>query len=57
MRKGDRERYIGVGMDDYISKPIRVEVLARALANAAGRVCRHGDGAGHANLPTDAAAG
>jgi signal transduction histidine kinase/DNA-binding response OmpR family regulator len=55
--EGDRERYIGVGMDDYISKPIRVEVLARALANAAGRVCRHGDGAGHANLPTDAAAG
>jgi len=29
--QGDRERYLGVGMDDYISKPIRVEELTEAL--------------------------
>ncbi len=55
--EGDRERYIGVGMDDYTSKPIRVEVLAQALANAAGRICRQGDGVGHAGLPIEATAG
>ncbi len=35
--QGDRERYLGVGMDDYISKPIRVEELAHALARTQGR--------------------
>ncbi len=29
--EGDRDYYIGVGMDDYISKPVRVEELIRAL--------------------------
>jgi CheY-like chemotaxis protein len=32
--EGDRERYLGVGMDDYISKPLRVEELAQALIRA-----------------------
>jgi CheY-like chemotaxis protein len=32
--QGDRERYLACGMDDYISKPIRVEELVRVLTNA-----------------------
>ena len=33
--QGDRERYLGVGMNDYLSKPIRVEALTKALINTA----------------------
>ena len=34
---GDRERYLRAGMDDYISKPIRVEELVRCLDEARAR--------------------
>jgi CheY-like chemotaxis protein len=33
--KGDRERFIGAGMDDYISKPIETSELERVLENVA----------------------
>jgi CheY-like chemotaxis protein len=29
--EGDRERYMGAGMHDYVSKPIRLEELIAAL--------------------------
>jgi CheY-like chemotaxis protein len=32
---GDRERCIAAGMDDYVSKPVTMEALKRALARYA----------------------
>jgi CheY-like chemotaxis protein len=36
--QGDREECPAVGMDDYVTKPIRVEALVQALMSAASRL-------------------
>jgi CheY-like chemotaxis protein len=34
--KGDREKYIVAGMDDYVAKPINTTLLSEALIKATG---------------------
>jgi CheY-like chemotaxis protein len=41
--EGDREMCLAAGMNDYISKPIRVESLVSALEAGAARVHGHGN--------------
>ncbi len=33
--RGDRDRYLKAGMDDYVSKPIRIDALVQALTQGA----------------------
>jgi signal transduction histidine kinase/DNA-binding response OmpR family regulator len=40
---GDRERYLAAGMDDYVSKPVRVEELVSALSKCRPRSNRGDD--------------
>ncbi|BAY31606.1 multi-sensor hybrid histidine kinase [Nostoc carneum NIES-2107] len=40
--QGDREECLAVGMDDYISKPIRIEILAKALSRCVPIVSTNG---------------
>ena len=35
--QGDREMCLAAGMDDYVTKPIRVDQLVEALNNVAAR--------------------
>jgi CheY-like chemotaxis protein len=35
--KGDRERYLGIGMDGYLAKPIRPDELDQILQEAAAK--------------------
>jgi CheY-like chemotaxis protein len=35
--QGDREECLAAGMDDYVTKPMRVEALVQALNQAASR--------------------
>jgi PAS domain S-box-containing protein len=42
--QGDRERYLSVGMDDYVSKPLTLQDLESALARASTvRASRHSE--------------
>ncbi|MCI0352503.1 MAG: Hpt domain-containing protein, partial [Acidobacteriales bacterium] len=39
--EGDRETYLAAGMDDYVSKPIRIQALVEALERGAANIRTH----------------
>ncbi|MDY6965432.1 MAG: PAS domain S-box protein [Halobacteriota archaeon] len=57
--EGDRERFLGAGMDDYVSKPIREEELIRVISkyatstDAAEKDSNEGEGIGVVNSSKD----
>jgi CheY-like chemotaxis protein/HPt (histidine-containing phosphotransfer) domain-containing protein len=53
---GDHEKCVAAGMEDYITKPVRPEVLQGAMERAAQYLSRHGHGgqAGLATTPPEA---
>ena len=53
--EGDRERCLAAGMDGYISKPIRPEVLFESLAEHTGAPCETPLAAGSGHAANDAA--
>ena len=59
--KGDRERFLEAGMNDYIAKPIRMDAFYAAIARAmqggadAGKGATDGDAAGESEGPFDRA--
>lgn len=50
--KGDREKYIVAGMDDYVAKPINTSLLSDALTKATGMES-HARGGAKAETATD----
>jgi PAS domain S-box-containing protein len=51
---GDRDRCIGAGMDDFVTKPVRREALGRTILEVVARLRRH---SAAPDAPDDSAAG
>ena len=47
---GDRERLLAAGMDDYISKPVRLEALVEVLSRSEPLASSAGEGSDHGSL-------